>query len=204
MPVKSTVLSKTLRRPGTSAPPNVGVGKVFLRDLPAHQFLGRTRAVIAACLLSWSYLRLLFPQWSTGARISDVESMRAGAGFLGVEAIDDAVLHFVRIGQNVAVVEADDLAEIVDAGLIAVDGEGLNRMLEHPAERLMVEDSGEGGRPHLHRCIDDIAIDGIADSHAESLRRTGLEPLACTRFRGRRPRGGVSSRPGIWAMQCKD
>ena len=66
-----------------------------------------------------------------------------------IQAIDDAVFHFVRIGQNVALVEANDLAEVVDAGLIAVDRVRFDRVLQHAAEGLVVEDARQRRRSEL-------------------------------------------------------
>src|SRR5271165_2741280 len=98
-----------------------GIEEVLLGDRPADELSSRTIPVVARRLVR-------------GLRLAGVCSRRVGRevpgalitlgarfGLLGEQAIDDAVLHAAGVGQNVAIVEADDVGKIADAGFVAVD-----------------------------------------------------------------------------------
>ena len=95
------------------------------------------------------------------------EALGVRLGLLGIDAVDYAVFHPVGVSQDVAVVEANDVGEIADAGFVAIDRIGLDHVLHHVAEELAVEDAGDRRRPQLHRCQHDVAVEGLGDRDAD-------------------------------------
>src|SRR5271169_381475 len=114
--------------------------------------------------------------------------------FLGIEAIDHAIFDPTGVSQNVAVVETNDIAEIIDASFVTVDRIRLNRMLQNVAEELSIEDLGNRGGPHFHRREQYIAVDGLRDGDADGAsisigryQTLSVESLSCSDFRTKGP-----------------
>src|ERR1019366_9142916 len=98
------------------------IEEILLREFPGDDFTRRTLLVIAGTGLRFGRLcgRDFFLFGQQGV-FGMVKTFGWRLRFLGEEPLDHAVFHFIGIGQNIALVEAQDLAEVVDARLVAID-----------------------------------------------------------------------------------
>src|SRR5215469_18748078 len=107
-----------------------GIEEVLLSDGPGDDFFGAVR-IIADRWIALQFL-LGFSWWRVRRQVLGMQiAMGLGRRLLGIQSIDNAILHAAGVSQNVALVETNDVGEIIDAGLVAIDRIGLDNMLHH-------------------------------------------------------------------------
>src|SRR5208282_4067126 len=136
---------------------------ILLGDFPRDDVASRPLLIVAGFLLRHTVLRhdvlrrqvrlngafyLLFGKRGKPVVSGIAITLARGFRFLRIEPIDDSVLNFIGVHQNVALVETDDLAEVVDASLVAIGNARLDRMLQDVAEELAIKDLPERRRPN--------------------------------------------------------
>src|SRR5262249_9385128 len=87
------------------------------------------------------------------------------------DPVYEPVLDLVRVGQDVAFVEANNLAEIVDARLVPINGVRFNRVFDHATKGLAFENPRECRRADLEGSVYNVAIDGVIDRDTDHARR---------------------------------
>ena len=78
----------------------------------------------------------------------------------GIEPLRDAVFHFVGVAEDIAIVEAQNTAEVVDARDVAVSQAGFNHMFEL-ASAPLAKHTLQGWRPQIERHFQGVAVDGV-------------------------------------------
>ena len=94
----------------------------------------------------------------------------------GVEPGHKAVFHFVRIAQNVPLVEVQYIREIVHPCHVTVYNPRFNDMLPLPPKEFLVEYFLQHRRAHFHRRFQGLAVGRIFDCYSvdEALGVIGL------------------------------
>src|ERR1035437_5331915 len=154
------------------------VEKILLCDLPGDDFTRRTLLVIAS--IGYRPSGLLGREFFLLGKkrvFRMLKAFRRRPRFLREQPVDHAVFHFVRVGQNIALVEAEDLAEVLDARLVAIDHPRFDRVLHHVAKEFAIEDLRYRWWPDLHGPGENIAVDRIADRPPHRHLSSAPQPL---------------------------
>src|SRR5664280_548043 len=154
------------------------IEEILLRDLPGDDFTRRTLLVVAGIVFrSGGLLGREFFLLGKKRIFRMLKTFGRRLRFLRKETVDHAVFHFTRIGQDVALVETDDLAEVVDARLVAIDNPRFDRMLHDVAKEFAIEDLRYRWWPDLHGPGENIPVDRIADRLPHRYQPSALQPL---------------------------
>src|SRR5450759_1114366 len=121
-----------------------GIEEILLRQLPSDDFARRTLLVIASTGIVFVAGLFGCESFLLGKKriFRMVKAFGRRLRFLGEQPVDHPIFHFVGVGQNVALVETEDLAEVVDARLVAIDNLRLDGVLYHVAKEFAIEDLG--------------------------------------------------------------
>src|SRR5262249_39608813 len=85
-----------------------------------------------------------------------------------VETVDDAVLDFLRVAEDIARIEANDLGEVADARGVVVGQARLDHVLDFVAQNRFRKDLRERWRHDLKRPFKRLAIDTGSAGYSET------------------------------------
>src|ERR1700722_12684120 len=148
-----------------------GIEEIFLLHFPCGYFPGlRTRSArliveVADALPGDELFRRGGADCKTSHGSIALLNLRRGRG-LRVEPGDESVLHFVRVAQDVALVEVQDIGEVVYTGHGAIDDLGFDGMLPLPAQKFPVEYFLQNRRPYFHRGFHSLAVGGFGEGNS--------------------------------------
>src|ERR1700733_16022383 len=78
-----------------------------------------------------------------------------------VEASHESVFYFVCVAQDVALVELQNIGEIIHSSYEAIHGARLDDMLPLSPQEFLIEYFLQYGRTHFYRCIERLAVGRI-------------------------------------------
>src|SRR5258705_9661930 len=135
----------------------VGIEKIFLRDLPPHYLAGLWSGVavrplrdIGAFPREHLLTRSTDPQGSHTLFFAILRLLRSS---LGVQTMDNAVLHLVGVAENVTRVKAQNTGEVVYPGDVAISRVRLNHVLPLASSNFPLKHTLKGRRQHFDRCL---------------------------------------------------
>src|ERR1700691_98743 len=171
---------------GNQCPAECGIEKVFLRQLPGNNLANR-RALLTpgTCqrvhMLPWyRRFRCRHSHRESGHDIAAI--LRLIRSSLGIEPGYEPVLDFMGIGEDVALVELDNIVEIVYAGHKSIYGARLDDVLPLPSQEFLVKHTLERGRAQFHGGIQGMALNRIVDCLAGILATRAHQPLRVIGF----------------------
>src|ERR1700691_193728 len=142
------------------------IQEVFLRQFPGKHFT-HLRSRLARRI--FEYAGMLPGDDRLRRRPSDGESLHDGTAILrlvgcplGIETRDEAVLHLMGIGEDVAFVEFDNVLEIVHASDEAIHSPRLNHVLPLSSEEFLVEDALQRWWAQFDSRVQGLAVGGVA------------------------------------------
>src|SRR5882762_8938861 len=163
--------SEHVPSPVNQRTPEVGIEKIFLRHLPRDDLASLWPGLAVSPFghigtLPGQHLLTGRPD-PQGSHPRVFAILRLLRNPLGVQAMDDSVLHLVGVAENVARVEAQNAGKVVHSGHVAISRVRLHYVLPLTSRDFPLKYALKRRRPHLDRSLQSLAIDGIAGGESD-------------------------------------
>ena len=154
---------------GSQSPAERGIKKVFLRQLPGHNFShlrpGRARGI---CQHFGGGMLPGDDRFRRRAAYresfhNDVAIFRLLRCALGVQARHKAILNLMGIGKDVALIELQNIRKVVHPSHEAVYRARFNDVLPLSPQEFFIEDAFQCGWPQFHCRLQSLAVNRIVD-----------------------------------------